>query len=58
MTELDIVEWLRAEAELIALPRLAEAADEIERLRSLSERRLDWRQREKGSGYSPEKSER
>jgi hypothetical protein len=30
----DIVQWLRAEAELIALPRLHEAADEIERLRA------------------------
>lgn len=29
----DIVDWLRAEAELVALDRLAEAADEIERLR-------------------------
>ena len=30
----DIVEWLRKEAELIALDRLNEAADEIERLRA------------------------
>ena len=30
----DIVDWLRAEAELVALDRLAEAADEIERLRA------------------------
>jgi chromosome segregation ATPase len=29
----DIVEWLRKEAELVALDRLSEAADEIERLR-------------------------
>lgn len=31
---IDIVEWLRREAELVALPRLAEAASEIERLRA------------------------
>jgi hypothetical protein len=30
---MDIVEWLRKEAELVALDRLGEAADEIERLR-------------------------
>ena len=29
---MDIVEWLRKEAELVALDRLGEAADEIERL--------------------------
>lgn len=31
----DIVEWLRKEAELIALDRLSEAADTIERLLAL-----------------------
>jgi hypothetical protein len=31
----DIVDWLRAEAKLIALPRLSEAAAEIERLRAV-----------------------
>jgi hypothetical protein len=31
---MDITEWLRKEAELVALPRLAEAAAEIERLRA------------------------
>ena len=30
----DIVVWLRGEAELVALDRLDEAADEIERLRT------------------------
>ena len=31
---MDIVEWLRKEAELVALDRLNEAAAEIERLRA------------------------
>ena len=31
---MDIVEWLREEARLVALDRLAEAADEIERLQA------------------------
>ena len=31
---MDIVEWLREEATLVALDRLAEAADEIERLQA------------------------
>ena len=35
MTKMDIVEWLREEAKLVALARLNEAADEIERLRRL-----------------------
>ena len=34
----DIVDWLRAEAELVALDRLGEAADEIERLRAALKR--------------------
>jgi hypothetical protein len=33
---MDITEWLRKEAELVALPRLAEAAAEIERLRAVT----------------------
>jgi hypothetical protein len=35
LSMIDIVEWLRKEAELIALPRLQEAADEIRQLRLL-----------------------
>lgn len=31
---LDLVEWLESEAKLIALPRLAEAAAELKRLRA------------------------
>ena len=37
----DIVEWLRKEAELVALDRLNEAADTIERLRAALDRAAD-----------------
>jgi hypothetical protein len=46
----DIVEWLRAEAELVALDRLEEAAGEIERLRTKCEL---WKARAYAEGFVP-----